>query len=158
MPGLRHLFTAFANRVSDLSGKPVTFMLAFAGVVAWAVTGPMFGYSETWQLVINTSTTIITFLMVFILQNTQNRDGKAVQAKLDELILTSKAAENCFVGVERLEEKELRNLSGALADRAQRMETGQPVEPIDISEALKDRPEPPPGNPRKPNGMPIGEG
>lgn len=97
-------------------------------------------------------------LTPFVLQNTQNRDGKAVQAKLDELILTSKAAENCFVGVERLEEKELRNLSSALADRAQQMESGQDVEPIDISEALKDRPEPTPGNPRKPNGMPIGEG
>jgi low affinity Fe/Cu permease len=118
MPGRQHMFAAFANRVSDLAGKPGTFMLAFAGVVAWAATGPIFGYSETWQLVINTSTTIITFLMVFILQNTQNRDGKALQAKLDELILTSKAAENSFVGVERLEEQELRQLSQELTERA----------------------------------------
>lgn len=157
MQGLRHLFTTFANHVSEVCGRPGTFMLALTSVVVWAVTGPLFGYSDTWQLVINTSTTIITFLMVFILQNSQNRDGKAMQAKLDELILTSKAAENRFVGVERLEENELRNLSRALADRAERMEAGEDVEPIDIPEALKDRPEPPPEDAGKANAR-INEG
>lgn len=87
-------------------------------MIVWAVSGPFFGYSETWQLVINTSTTIITFLMVFILQNSQNRDGKALQAKLDELILTSQA-QNKFIGIEKLDEEELRKMSKALAEKAE---------------------------------------
>jgi low affinity Fe/Cu permease len=106
----KSLFSKFATAVSDLSGKPLTFVVAFLLVLAWAITGPMFNYSETWQLVINTSTTIVTFLMVFVLQNSQNRDGKALQAKLDELILTSKAS-NKFVGVEKLDERELLQMS-----------------------------------------------
>ena len=104
------MFSKFATAVSDLSGKPLTFVVAFLLVLAWAITGPIFNYSETWQLVINTSTTIVTFLMVFVLQNSQNRDGKALQAKLDELILTSKAS-NKFVGVEKLDERELLQMS-----------------------------------------------
>jgi low affinity Fe/Cu permease len=104
------MFSKFATAVSNLSGKPLTFVIAFLLVLAWAVTGPIFNYSETWQLVINTSTTIVTFLMVFVLQNSQNRDGKALQAKLDELILTSKAS-NKFVGVEKLDERELLQMS-----------------------------------------------
>lgn len=87
-------------------------------VIGWAVLGPFFGYSETWQLVINTSTTIITFLMVFVLQNSQNRDGKALRAKLDELILTSQA-QNKFVGIEKLDEQELRRKSKTLAEKAE---------------------------------------
>jgi low affinity Fe/Cu permease len=106
----RSVFSRFASAVSNLSGKPLTFVIAFLLVLAWAVTGPMFHYSETWQLVINTSTTIVTFLMVFVLQNSQNRDGKALQAKLDELILSSKAS-NRFIGVEKLDERELLKLS-----------------------------------------------
>jgi len=106
-------FSTFANVVADWSGKPVTFVVAFILVLAWAVTGPIFDYSETWQLVINTSTTIVTFLMVFVLQNSQNRDGKALQAKLDELILSSKAS-NKFVGAEKLSEDELREMSDKL--------------------------------------------
>src|SRR3982750_1249517 len=90
-------FSKFATTIADLSGKPATFVLAVTLVIVWAVSGPIFDYSENWQLVINTSTTIITFLMVFVLQNSQNRDGKALQAKLDELILSSKAS-NKFVG------------------------------------------------------------
>lgn len=76
-------FSKFANVIAEWSGQPVTFVLAVVLVLVWAITGPLFGYSETWQLVINTGTTIITFLMVFVLQNSQNRDGKALQAKLD---------------------------------------------------------------------------
>jgi low affinity Fe/Cu permease len=106
----KSMFSKFATAVSDLSGKPLTFVVAFLLVLAWAITGPIFNYSETWQLVINTSTTIVTFLMVFVLQNSQNRDGKALQAKLDELILTSKAS-NKFVGVEKLDERELLQMS-----------------------------------------------
>jgi len=115
------LFTRFASAISSASGKPVTFVAAVALVVAWAASGPLFGYSETWQLVINTSTTIVTFLMVFVLQNSQNRDGKAVQAKLDELILSSAAA-NRYVGIEKLDEKELRKMSANLAAKAECVE------------------------------------
>ena len=88
MQNPRHLFTALAKRASRASGQPLTFALAVAVVVVWAATGPLFGFSDTWQLVINTSTTIVTFLMVFLIQNTQNRDSAAVQIKLDELIRT----------------------------------------------------------------------
>ena len=113
----RNVFDIFSSAISSWSGKPVTFVLAVALVVVWAVSGPIFGFSETWQLVINTGTTIITFLMVFVLQNSQNRDGEAVQAKLDELILSSHAA-NEFVGIEKLDEKQLRKLSESLHQRA----------------------------------------
>src|SRR4051794_24072358 len=85
------LFTGFANATSRLAGRAMTFALSIVLIVAWAVTGPMFHYSDTWQLVINTTTTIITFLMVFLIQNTQNRDNAALQAKLDELIRVSNA-------------------------------------------------------------------
>ncbi len=115
------IFSKFATSIADLSGKPGTFVLAVALVLIWAVSGPFFGYSETWQLVINTSTTIITFLMVFVLQNSQNRDGKALQAKLDELILTSQA-QNKFVGIEKLDEEALREMSRALAEKAECVE------------------------------------
>lgn len=111
-------FSSFATKVADLSGKPATFVLAVALVLVWAISGPFFAYSETWQLVINTSTTIITFLMVFVLQNSQNRDGKALQAKLDELILTS-TAQNKFVGIEKLDEPQLREMSRVLAEKAE---------------------------------------
>lgn len=114
-------FSTFANVVADWSGKPVTFVVAFFLVLAWAATGPIFNYSETWQLVINTSTTIVTFLMVFVLQNSQNRDGKALQAKLDELILSSKAS-NKFVGAEKLSEEELREMSDKLEKDAALLE------------------------------------
>jgi len=116
-----HFFSAFASNVANWSGKPLTFMGALVFIVIWAVSGPFFGFSETWQLVVNTATTIITFLMVFVLQNSQNRDGKAVQAKLDELILSSQAA-NKFVGIEKLDEDELRTMSQALAEKAEEVE------------------------------------
>jgi low affinity Fe/Cu permease len=92
-------FSRFATSIASVSGKPGSFVLAVTVVLVWAISGPFFGYSENWQLVINTGTTIVTFLMVFVLQNSQNRDGKALQAKLDELILTSQA-QNKFVGIE----------------------------------------------------------
>lgn len=112
------LFSRFSGAVAQLTGKPATFVIAVAGILLWAVTGPLFGFSETWQLVVNTGTTIITFLMVFVLQNSQNRDGKAVQAKLDELILTSEA-ENRFMGIEHLDEKELKRLTELLCEAAE---------------------------------------
>ncbi len=113
----RHFFSRFATSVADLSGKPTTFVAAVVVVLAWAIAGPFFGFSDTWELVINTGTTIITFLMVFVLQNSQNRDGKAMQAKLDELILASKAR-NEYVGIEKLDEKELKSLIKSLDEAA----------------------------------------
>lgn len=117
MSGKIDAFSRFANAVSKQSGRPSAFAIAVAAVVLWAVTGPIFGFSETWQLVINTGTTIITFLMVFVLQNSQNRDSVALQAKLDELILTS-SAENDYIGIEKLEEHELERLTELLKEHA----------------------------------------
>lgn len=116
----RGIFDVFSVAVSSWSGKPVAFVAAFLLVVVWGISGPFFGYSETWQLVINTGTTIITFLMVFVLQNSQNRDSEAVQTKLDELILSSHAA-NDFVGIEKLDEKQLRKLSESLKSHSERL-------------------------------------
>jgi low affinity Fe/Cu permease len=107
---MSNMFARFSHLVAHLAGRPITFALAVSLVAVWALTGPLFGFSETWQLVINTATTIITFLMVFVLQNTQNRDGEAVQAKLDELIFALKDADNRFVQAEKLSDQELHAL------------------------------------------------
>src|ERR1700760_424504 len=103
----RKAFQRFAESVAHYSGRPVTFVLAVLVVVAWAVTGPMFHFGDTWQLVINTGTTIVTFLMVFLIQNTQNRDSAAVQIKLDELIRSSEAARNTLVSVEDMTDAQI---------------------------------------------------
>lgn len=96
-------FSAFARRASDWAGRPVTFAAAVGLIVTWAVAGPLFGFSDTWQLVINTSTTIITFLMVFVIQNSQNRDSEAVHVKLDELIRAIESANNNLLDLEELD-------------------------------------------------------
>lgn len=116
-------FGAFAVAVSRLSGKPGTFLLAALLVIAWLVTGPLFDYSDTWQLVINTATTIITFLMVFLIQSTQNRDTEAMQLKLDELIRASKGAHNAMLDLEALSDEDrakVRQRYQELADQARR--------------------------------------
>src|SRR3954462_8477061 len=103
-------FASFANRVSQLAGSSWTFLLAVAIIVVWAATGPMFHFSDTWQLVINTGTTIVTFLTVFLIQNTQNRDAKAIHLKLDALILGVKGAGTHLVNLEEMSDEELANL------------------------------------------------
>lgn len=102
-----HVFTRFAKWTSHITGRPITFISAVVVILIWAVTGPFFNFSDTWQLVINTGTTIITFLMVFLIQNTQNRDTEALQVKLDELIRSSKAARNQVLNLEELDDDEL---------------------------------------------------
>jgi low affinity Fe/Cu permease len=112
------LFTIFAQKTAQLAGRPATFILAVTTIVVWAVTGPLFGYSDTWQLVINTGTTIVTFLMVFLIQNSQNRDSLAFQIKLDELIIAMQGAENRMAGAEDLCDADLEALHDSYRKRA----------------------------------------
>ena len=107
-------FNVAAKRVSRFAGGATCFCMALGAVIVWAVTGPLFEFSETWQMVINTGTTIITFLMVFLIQNAQNRDAAAMQAKLDELIRAVESARNRFIGIEHLTEAELERIRGAV--------------------------------------------
>ena len=109
---MNHLFERIASRVAAAAGQPLAFVLAFAIIVGWGVSGPLFGWSDTWQLVINTGTTIVTFLMVFLIQNAQNRDAAAIQAKLDELIRSIDGARNQFIGIEHLTEDQLEQIRG----------------------------------------------
>ena len=112
-------FSDFAQATASWTGHPVAFLLAVAVVMVWIVTGPLFNYSDTWQLVINTGTTIVTFLMVFLIQNTQNRDMMAVQLKLSELVLAMKGAENKFAAIEDLNDAELEQLHNECRARAE---------------------------------------
>ncbi len=100
-------FARFAQHASHITGRPLTFVIAVAVVLTWAITGPLFGYSDTWQLAINTGTTIVTFLMVFVIQNTQNRDTAAMHIKIDELIRVTGRARNILIDLEELDEKDL---------------------------------------------------
>ncbi len=107
---MNEFFRRFSHRTAELVGKPWSFILALAVIVVWATTGPIFHFSDTWQLVINTGTTIVTFLMVFLIQNTQNRDSKAIHLKLDELIRTTRKARNNLVDLEDLSDEDLAKL------------------------------------------------
>ena len=127
---LTRAFTDFANEIARLAGRVWTVMICIALVVIWALTGPLFGFSDTWQLVINTSTTIITFLMVFLIQNTQNRDNAALQAKLDELIRVTNA-KNGFIGIEKLTDKELEQILEDFEEHATPLPLGEKSEIID---------------------------
>jgi len=111
---MNRIFTWFAGRAASAAGQPLAFVLASALILAWGVTGPLFHYSDTWQLVINTTTTIVTFLMVFLIQNSQNRDGAAIQAKLDELLRAVDKARGAFIGIEHLTDREIEKIRVAL--------------------------------------------
>ena len=126
--GLNGRFSNFAQAASHGAGRPTTFVLALAVVLVWAVTGPLFGWSDTWQLVINTGTTIVTFLMVFLIQNTQNRDTQAMQLKLDELIRVNKDASNKLLDLEDLDDRELERLKKAFVRLSE--QPGQPAEEL----------------------------
>ncbi len=114
---INRMFTDASNSAARAAGAPVTFLICCLVVVAWAASGPVFRFSDTWQLVINTGTTIVTFLMVFLIQNTQNRDGAAIQAKLDELIRAS-GSQNDFIGIELLTQEEVEEFRKKCAARA----------------------------------------
>ncbi len=116
----RPWFTRFAKMTSRLTGRPIALILAVGVIGAWVVTGPLFSFSDSWQLVINTGTTIITFLMVFLIQNTQNRDSEAVQVKLDELLRARAGAHNALLDLEELEERELDRIRIGYARLAKR--------------------------------------
>ena len=107
---MNNFFRKFASKTSEIVGSSWAFILAVVVVVVWALTGPMFNYSDTWQLVINTGTTIITFLMVFLIQNTQNRDAKAIHLKLDELVRATKGARNTMIDLEKLSDEQIKML------------------------------------------------
>lgn len=113
---MERTFERLAQTVSAWAGRPFAFTLAWTIIVVWGISGPIFGWSDTWQLVINTGTTIVTFLMVFLIQNAQNRDASAIQAKLDELIRALDGARNEFIGIEHRTETELERIRKALED------------------------------------------
>ena len=128
-------FANLARHLSTLLGRPMAFAIAALAVILWAASGPLFGFSDTWQLVVNTSTTIVTFLMVFVIQNTQNRDTAAIQIKLDELIRATQGAHNAILDLEQLDDEQLRQylgryeeLAAAARRRLQngRIDTGSP--------------------------------
>jgi low affinity Fe/Cu permease len=123
-PG-RTVFDRFARWTERQLGRSVTFALAVLSVILWGTTGPVFGWSDTWQLVINTGTTIVTFLMVFVIQNAQNRDTQALQLKLDELIRVNMEARNSLMGLEEKSESEVENIKSGLVDFVSSTETTQ---------------------------------
>ena len=122
---MRKFFNLFATRTSTAAGQPLTFVVALSIILVWAVTGPMFGYSDTWQLIINTGTTIVTFLMVFLIQNSQNRDAAAMQAKLDELLRAVDKAREQFIGIEHLTDEQIELVRAALERHAQQLKEKQ---------------------------------
>jgi low affinity Fe/Cu permease len=123
------IFTAIANSIARFVGDPVAFILALSTIVIWGVTGPLFRYSDTWQLIINTGTTIVTFLIVFLIQNSQNRDAAAMQAKLDELIRAVKEARGQFIGIEHRTDKEIQEIRALLEEETLEEEEQNPTKP-----------------------------
>lgn len=121
------LFTVIAGRIAAFAGQPLSFVLAITVILLWAATGPLFHYSDTWQLVVNTSTTIITFLMVFLIQNSQNRDAAAMQAKLDELIRAVEQARAQFIGIEHKTDREIEQIRADLEAECAIDDPGRPI-------------------------------
>ena len=111
---MRKFFNACATKISTAAGQPLTFVAAIVIIIVWAVSGPVFNYSDTWQLIINTGTTIVTFLMVFLIQNSQNRDAAAMQAKVDELVRAVGKAREKFIGIEHLTDQQIELIRSAL--------------------------------------------
>ncbi len=137
---MRRFFNQFATKTSTAAGQPITFVIAVAIIVIWAVTGPMFHYSDTWQLIINTGTTIVTFLMVFLIQNSQNRDAAAMQAKLDELLRAVDKAREQFIGIEHLTDQQIELVRTALERHAKQLrEDGKQQTAEDTVDRLLDR-------------------
>ncbi|NNM76446.1 low affinity iron permease family protein [Sphingomonas sp. ID1715] len=118
-------FARFATSVAMLAGQPIAFVLALGAILLWLLSGPLFAWSDTWQLVVNTATTIITFLMVFLIQNSQNRDAAAMQAKLDELIRAMRTARNDFIGIEHLTDVEIELIRRDLEQQVAAHEPGR---------------------------------
>lgn len=140
---MNEFFRKFAHRTSAIVGSPWAFLIALLIIIVWAITGPIFGFSDTWQLIINTGTTIVTFLMVFLIQNTQNRDAKAMHLKLDELLRAVSEARTGMVDLEDLSDAELQRLQ----DEFQRLREQQPAQGGNGSEASHEanqRPHPEP--------------
>lgn len=137
---MRKFFNYCAAKTSVAAGAPLTFGIAVGVIVAWAVTGPVFHYSDTWQLVINTGTTIITFLMVFLIQNSQNRDAAAMQAKLDELLRAVDKAREQFIGIEHMTDQQIELVRSALERHAKQLrESGKQKTAEDTVDRLLDR-------------------
>ncbi len=134
---MEKIFVRFATLTAKVAGKPWTFIACVGIVVIWAVSGPIFKFNETWQLVINTGTTIITFLMVFLIQNTQNRDGAAMQAKLDELVFAVRQADARFIGIEHLTEAELDAILAEVEARGIAVHQGKPARAIKGKRGLR---------------------
>ena len=137
---MRKFFNWFATKTSTAAGQPLTFVIAVTVILVWAVTGPIFRFSDTWQLIINTGTTIVTFLMVFLIQNSQNRDGAAIQAKLDELLRAVDKAREQFIGIEHLTDQQIELVRAALERKAKQLkDEGKQQTADDTVDRLLDR-------------------
>lgn len=136
---MEKFFTSIATRSATIMGQPSAFLIATGCCVLWAITGPIFHYSDTWQLVINTGTTVLTFLAVFLIQNSQNRDGAAIQAKLDELMRAVPNARPEFIGIEHLTDAEICAIRGALEKEAGRGDAGAASADESVDELLARR-------------------
>jgi low affinity Fe/Cu permease len=136
---MHRTFTYIATKISTAAGQPLTFILAVLVILAWGATGPLFGYSDTWQLVVNTGTTIVTFLMVFLIQNSQNRDAAAMQAKLDELLRAVDKAREQFIGIEHLTDQQIELIRAALERHAKQLGSTKQKTADDTVDRLLDR-------------------
>jgi low affinity Fe/Cu permease len=136
---MQRTFTRIATAISTAAGQPLAFLVALLIIAVWAVTGPLFHFSDTWQLVVNTGTTIVTFLMVFLIQNSQNRDAAAMQAKLDELLRAVDKAREQFIGIEHLTDQQIELIRAALERRAKQTSSEKQKTADDTVDRLLDR-------------------